>query len=147
MALLGTLLILGPPSACAASTHRRITNWWALVFAAAFLHLAADAHQALSLSGDLEFHHRRHPGHACASSLTPFGFILLVSLLGGLGRISKMRVIYGIASLYVEVIRGIPLLVQLLFIWFALPQVFDVIGAAHPTRLPGRLASGSSTCA
>ena len=60
--------------------------------------------------------------------ITSFGFILLVSLLGGLGRISRSRLIYGIASLYVEIIRGIPLLVQLLFIWFALPQVFDSFG-------------------
>jgi len=51
-------------------------------------------------------------------------------MLGGLGRLSRSWVIKGIASLYVEVIRGIPLLVQLLFIWFALPQVFDNIGAA-----------------
>ena len=60
--------------------------------------------------------------------ITSFGLILLVSLLGGLGRISHSRVIYGLASLYVEIIRGIPLLVQLLFIWFALPQVFDGLG-------------------
>jgi polar amino acid transport system permease protein len=61
---------------------------------------------------------------------TSFGFILLVSLLGGLGRISRNRMIYGLSSLYVEIVRGIPLLVQLLFIWFAMPQVFDVLGEA-----------------
>lgn len=61
--------------------------------------------------------------------LTSFGLILVVSLLGGLGRISKSPVIYGVSSLYVEVIRGIPLMVQLLFIWFALPQVFDSLGS------------------
>jgi polar amino acid transport system permease protein len=57
-----------------------------------------------------------------------FFFILLVGLLGGVGRISKNRIVNGIASLYVEIIRGIPLMVQLLFIWFALPQAFDRIG-------------------
>ena len=66
---------------------------------------------------------------------TSFGFILLVSLLGGLGRISHITIIYGIASLYVETVRGIPLLVQLLFIWFALPQVFDVLGDAAAAEL------------
>jgi polar amino acid transport system permease protein len=59
-----------------------------------------------------------------------FFFILLVGLLGGVGRISKNRIVNGIASLYVEIIRGIPLMVQLLFIWFALPQAFDRIGKA-----------------
>lgn len=63
-------------------------------------------------------------------TLTSFVCILVVGMLGGLGRLSRSWVIKGIASLYVEVIRGIPLLVQLLFIWFALPQVFDNIGAA-----------------
>jgi polar amino acid transport system permease protein len=53
----------------------------------------------------------------------------VVSLLGGLGRLSRVRVIYAIASLYVEIVRGIPLLVQLLFIWFALPQMFDGVGS------------------
>ncbi len=67
---------------------------------------------------------------------TSFVFILIVSLLGGLGRISKNRVIYAISSLYVELIRGIPLLVQLLFIWFALPQVLDGFGNALAAMAP-----------
>jgi len=61
-------------------------------------------------------------------TMAAFGLILLVGMLGGLGRISKNPLLRGIASLYVEVIRGIPLLVQLLFIWFALPQLFDAAG-------------------
>jgi polar amino acid transport system permease protein len=63
-------------------------------------------------------------------TLISFFFILLVGLLGGVGRISKNRIVKGTASLYVEIIRGIPLMVQLLFIWFALPQAFDRIGKA-----------------
>ncbi|MGQ9666568.1 MAG: amino acid ABC transporter permease, partial [Anaerolineae bacterium] len=59
-----------------------------------------------------------------------FLFILIVGMFGGLGRLSRSWLIKGIASLYVEVIRGIPLLVQLLFIWFALPQIFEKIGYA-----------------
>ncbi|MGI6368348.1 MAG: amino acid ABC transporter permease [Anaerolineae bacterium] len=64
-----------------------------------------------------------------------YGLILLVSLLGGLGRISQNRVIYAISSLYVEIVRGIPLLVQLLFIWFALPSLFRMLGEAA-LRMP-----------
>jgi len=63
-------------------------------------------------------------------TLTSFVLILLVGLIGGLGRLSHNPIIKSIASLYVELIRGIPLLVQLLFIWFALPQVFQSIGGA-----------------
>jgi His/Glu/Gln/Arg/opine family amino acid ABC transporter permease subunit len=74
--------------------------------------------------------------------VTSFGFILLVSLFGGLGRISRSKIIYGIASLYVELIRGIPLLVQLLFIWYALPQVFKVIGAMLQAASPALMGAG-----
>ncbi len=49
---------------------------------------------------------------------------LVLGLFTGLGRISKNRAINLIASTYVEVVRGIPLLVQLFYIYFALGQVF-----------------------
>ena len=64
--------------------------------------------------------------------ITGFSFVLIlfVGLIGGLGRLSKNFVIQGISSLYVELIRGIPLLVQLLFLYFAFPQVLDALGEA-----------------
>ena len=57
------------------------------------------------------------------------GAILLALLLGlitGLGRISTNRFINGLASLYVEVIRGIPLLVQIFYIYYALGRIVKV---------------------
>jgi polar amino acid transport system permease protein len=51
---------------------------------------------------------------------------LIIGLFTGLGRISKNRFINGIASLYVEVIRGIPLLVQLFYIYFALGRIINL---------------------
>jgi polar amino acid transport system permease protein len=51
---------------------------------------------------------------------------LLIGLFTGLGRISKNKIINGIASIYVEVIRGIPLLVQLFYIYFALGRVVNL---------------------
>lgn len=50
---------------------------------------------------------------------------LILGLFTGLGRISKNKAINLIASTYVEVVRGIPLLVQLFYIYFALGQVFS----------------------
>jgi len=61
-------------------------------------------------------------------TIVSFVFILFVGMLGGLGRVSNNRFIKGIASLYVEVVRGIPVLVWLLWIWFALPQVLQRAG-------------------
>lgn len=64
------------------------------------------------------------------------GAILLAivfGLIAGLGRISSNRYINGAASLYVEVIRGVPLLVQLFYIYYALgrfvkiPAIFSAI--------------------
>jgi len=44
----------------------------------------------------------------------------IIGLFTGLGRISRVPIINGIANIYVEVIRGIPLLVQLFYIYYAL---------------------------
>lgn len=51
---------------------------------------------------------------------------IIIGLLTGLGRISRNRFINLIASLYVEVVRGIPLLVQLFYIYFALGRIVRV---------------------
>jgi polar amino acid transport system permease protein len=61
-------------------------------------------------------------------TITSFFFILIVGMIGGLGRVSHNRLIKGTASLYVEIVRGIPVLVWLLWIWYALPQLRDVTG-------------------
>lgn len=55
-------------------------------------------------------------------------FAVPLGLLTGLGRISRNRVINLIASTYVEVIRGIPLLVQLFYIYYALSRFIQVSG-------------------
>src|SRR5512139_614291 len=57
------------------------------------------------------------------------GAILLALILGlftGLGRLAKNPVINGVASLYVEVIRGIPLLVQIFYIYYALGRIVHI---------------------
>ena len=57
-----------------------------------------------------------------------FAFVLVAGMLGGLGRISKNKVINLIATLYVELVRGVPLLVQLIWWYFAFPVVIKQIG-------------------
>lgn len=55
---------------------------------------------------------------------------LVIGLLAGLGRVSKNRVISNIATLYVQVIRGVPILVQLLFWAFVIvPILIDGLNA------------------
>jgi len=45
------------------------------------------------------------------------------ALVGAMGRISPTAPIYAVATLYVSVARGTPLIFQILFIFFALPQL------------------------
>jgi polar amino acid transport system permease protein len=61
-------------------------------------------------------------------TLISFVFIIILGLVGGLGRIAKNPVIHFIATLYVEIIRGIPLLVQLIWWYFAAPVVIQSFG-------------------
>jgi len=53
---------------------------------------------------------------------------LILGLLCGLGQVSQKRIWNLLASVYVELIRGIPLLVQLIFIYYALGRFFQVEG-------------------
>lgn len=64
-------------------------------------------------------------------------FALIIGLFAGLGRISKIGPINLISTVYVEVVRGIPLLVQLFYIYYALPPVMNKLGLGKIIRLDG----------
>ena len=75
-------------------------------------------------------------------------FALILGLLAGLGRIAKRKWINLAATVYVEVIRGIPLLVQLFYIYYALGPLLHLKGptsaiAAMRPRSPRRLSMAS----
>lgn len=53
-------------------------------------------------------------------------FAIILGLLTGLGRISRIKLLNRIATIYVEVIRGIPLLVQLFYIYYALGRIIKL---------------------
>ena len=63
-------------------------------------------------------------------TVVSFLLVTVLGLFGGLGRLSKNPVIHGLATLYVEVIRGIPLMVQILFWYFAFPAVIQGLGTS-----------------
>lgn len=63
-------------------------------------------------------------------------YTLLISVLGlligfilgaifGLGRIARNKLIYWISSIYIEIVRGTPVLVQAIWIFFALPLIIN----------------------
>jgi len=51
---------------------------------------------------------------------------LLLGLLAGLGKLSSNSLFKGISSIYVEVVRGIPLLVQLFYIYYGLGALLNL---------------------
>lgn len=62
--------------------------------------------------------------------VTVISFVLTMffGLIAGLGRVSKHKAVYGLTSLYIELVRGVPLLVQLLVWYFAFPAIVIKIG-------------------
>jgi polar amino acid transport system permease protein len=56
-------------------------------------------------------------------------FALLVALLTALGRLSRNPIAFAVATFYASLFRGTPLLVQVLIIYLALPQIGIVLGA------------------
>ena len=54
-------------------------------------------------------------------------FATILAVLAALGRISRNPVLFGIATFYVSLIRGTPLLVQIYIIFFALPRISTVL--------------------
>lgn len=71
------------------------------------------------------------------TTVMAFVLALILGLLGGLGRVSKNPILYGIATLYVEVIRGLPMLVIILYMGFVIgPMIRDFTnGAFDPPML------------
>jgi len=71
-------------------------------------------------------------------SISSIVLAVVLALLGALGRLSTNPIINGVASLYVSLVRGTPLLVQIFFVYLALPQ----LGVTLPVVLGGILALG-----
>ena len=56
----------------------------------------------------------------CVTSIV---FATILAVFGAIARLSPNPVINGVASLYVSLVRGTPLIVQIVFIFLALPQL------------------------
>ncbi len=68
-------------------------------------------------------------------SLASIMLAIVFALLGAMGRIARSAPIYATATLYVSLVRGTPLIVQILFIYFALPQIWQEAAAIPPVIL------------
>ncbi|HEX9986348.1 MAG TPA: amino acid ABC transporter permease [Thermoanaerobaculia bacterium] len=70
-------------------------------------------------------------------SLASFCVALIIGLVFGLGRISNNQALYTIATLYVEVVRGVPLLVVIIYVHFV---VAPYLGTNRQPIVSGILA-------
>jgi His/Glu/Gln/Arg/opine family amino acid ABC transporter permease subunit len=63
-----------------------------------------------------------------AIALISLFFAVTFGLIGALGRLSRNRVIHAIATMYVEIVRGTPVLVQLLLWYYGVGLVLSRLG-------------------
>lgn len=69
-------------------------------------------------------------GLTLSTTFIGFGIALVIGLLAGLGRISSNVIIKNIATLYIELIRGVPMLVLIFFIAIvAVPAIVSGLNA------------------
>jgi polar amino acid transport system permease protein len=107
--------------------NMKMDAWWGLVIAVVVLLVAMMVFSPTPYWDLFQF---ISDGIATTVFITIVSFllILVLGLVGALGRMSKNRVIAGIAGLYVELIRGIPLMVQLIWWYYAFPVIIADLG-------------------
>ena len=110
-----------------AEPSARIDAWWGLLLAVVVVLVALIVFSPDPFMRIIEF-----AGDGITITLVvtvaSFLLVLVVGMLGGLGRLSRNKLIYGATTLYVEIVRGVPLLVQLLFWYYAIPPILHGIG-------------------
>ncbi len=95
----------------------RLFPWWIVGLIGVFV---LTSHLVLTRSSYQEAFNfiRAGVGVTVQTTLVAYGIALILGLLTGLGRISHNVVVQNLGTLYVELIRGIPMLVLIFFIAF-----------------------------
>ncbi len=117
--------------------QRARRRWFRGKFAVVWLVLIGGLVLLLAASGNInpQFYERWAPFIlegtwttliVCVSSIV---LATALAIVGAMARLSKSAVIYSIATLYVSLVRGTPLLVQIYFVYLALPEVGIVLDA------------------
>lgn len=60
-------------------------------------------------------------------TIVGFIFAIIIGFLMALGRVSKNKVLNSVIILFQELIRGTPLLVQLVYVYYVVPLLIDVL--------------------
>lgn len=116
--------------------EQRPDAWWWLLAGVIILVAFLAIYNPPSAGADGTIYHRAFmyilSGVGISIGVTVSAYVLTVifGLFGGLGRLSKSKFVYGLTTLYVELVRGIPLMVQLIWWYFAFPAIIRNTGAA-----------------
>ena len=57
-------------------------------------------------------------------TVVAYAAAILIGLVAGLGRVSKNPVLFNLSTLYVQIIRGVPILVQIIYVAFVIIPAF-----------------------
>lgn len=101
----------------------------ALLFAFSGLEFTVFGLEFSAIALDWDFIWERVPfifggvGLTIMLSILSIALASVLALLGALGRLSKSPLAYALATFYISLIRGTPLLLQIIFFFLALPQL------------------------
>lgn len=101
--------------------------WWALIIVAGVLMII---YLILTSANYLDTFLYLKDGVVVTARITIFSYLiaLVLGLIAGIGRTSKNVISYTVSTLYVEIIRGIPMIVLILYVAFAVvPLGIDLI--------------------
>jgi polar amino acid transport system permease protein len=118
-----------------AEDQRARRRWFRGKFALVWLVLIGGLLVLLSATGNIDpaWYREWGPyilegtGTTLVICVTSIIFATGLALLGAFGRLSPRPVVYSVASLYVSLVRGTPLLVQLYFVYYGLPEIGIVL--------------------
>jgi len=126
-----------------ADQRRRQTRRFRIVFVLSWAVLIGGLIGSLMAAGKIDFAFIREWGPYILGGIGTTIFVAVFSItiaiffavLGALGRLSTNPVLFAVSTLYVSLVRGTPLLVQILFIYLALPQVIPGVSGVPAVAL------------
>jgi polar amino acid transport system permease protein len=70
-------------------------------------------------------------------AILAYAAALVIGLFVALGRVSKNPIVYNLTTLYVQIIRGVPILVQIIYVAFVIsPAIVALINAIGTALIP-----------
>ena len=126
-----------------AAQRRRQTRNFRLIFVATWIILVGGLIGSLVYADKIDFAFIQEWGPYIlgGAGMTIFVAVcsitiaILFAVVGSLARLSSNPILYAIATLYVSLVRGTPLLVQILFIYLALPQIIPGVSGLPAVAL------------